>query len=219
MTQIHVGAVLLFKKGTKTELEASTTIPKEGEPIFEIDTGRLKVGDGQLTYVNLPYVDNVQIVSEINSESGNDPASAAATYAYGQSIKNYADGKFVTLNGAVSNAILLAEAAEKNAIASAKTYTDKVKTDLLGEGITETFDTLVEIQDWINGDGINATELTAAIAAEAQTRSGEDAALWVKVNELIEIFPPYVAEQIGISETNMKNYIDTELGVIANGSY
>jgi hypothetical protein len=41
---------------------------------------------------------------------------------------------------------------------------------LLGEGISDTFDTLVEIQNWINGDGVNATELTAAIAAETSAR-------------------------------------------------
>lgn len=215
MTEVKVNAVLLFKKGTKADLEASTSIPRDGEPIFETDTGRLKVGDGVSTYANLSYIDKVQVVSDIGPESNDNPASAAAVYAYGQSIKDYADGRFRTQNSAISDALLRADEAEANA----KAYTNKVKTDILGEGITETFDTLVEIQDWINGDGVNATELTTALANEANLRSTEDTALWSKVNELIEAYPPYVAQQIATSEANIKTYIDTELGVIANGSY
>ena len=49
-------------------------------------------------------------------------------------------------------------------IGEANAYTDKVKQELLGEGISETFDTLKEIQDWIEGDGVNATELTQSLA-------------------------------------------------------
>lgn len=66
---------------------------------------------------------------------------------------------------------------EDGILAQAKAYTDEVKAGILGEGITETYDTLVEIQNWINGAGVNATELTEAIAAEAKTRGEEDAKL------------------------------------------
>ena len=70
-----------------------------------------------------------------------------------------------------------ADQAETDAIAAAKEYTDSVKDAILGDGIKDTFDTLVEIQTWIEGDGVNATELTEAIAAEAKTRGEEDAKL------------------------------------------
>lgn len=123
---------------------------------------------------------------------------------YGQSIKDYADGKFTTQNNAISNALLRADEVEANA----KAYTNKVKTDILGEGITETFDTLVEIQDWINGEGVNATELTSAIAAETKARNEEDTA----------IRDEYKAAD-SVLEESLKNYFDTELGVIANGLY
>lgn len=171
MTEVKINAVFLFKKGTKAELEASSSIPREGEPIFETDTGRLKVGDGVSTYASLPYIDKVQVVSDIGPESGANPASAAAVYTYGQSIKKYAD----------------------EVEANAKAYTNKVKTDILGEGITETFDTLVEIQDWINGEGVNATELTAAIAEEARLRKEGDEAVTA--------------------------YVDQKIGEIENGAY
>jgi hypothetical protein len=50
-----------FKRGTKEKLEARLTaddlgIPKAGEPIFESDTNKLKIGDGILDYAHLPYV-------------------------------------------------------------------------------------------------------------------------------------------------------------------
>ncbi len=49
------------------------------------------------------------------------------------------------------------------ALIEAKEYADKIKTDILGEGVSETFDTLLEIQQWIEGDGVNATELSKEI--------------------------------------------------------
>lgn len=171
MTEVKINTVFLFKKGTKAELEASSLIPREGEPLFETDTGRLKVGDGVSAYANLSYIDKVQVISDIGPNSGANPASAAAVYTYGQSIKKYAD----------------------EVEANAKAYTNKVKTDILGEGITETFDTLVEIQDWINGEGVNATELTAAIAEEARLRKEGDEAVTV--------------------------YVDQKIGEIENGAY
>lgn len=211
MTEVKINAVLLFKKGTKAELEASSSIPREGEPIFETDTGRLKVGDGVSAYANLSYVDKVQVVSDIGPESGDNPASAAAVYTYGQSIKNYADGRFVTQNSAISNALLRIDEAEANA----KAYTNKVKTDILGEGITETFDTLVEIQDWINGEGINATELTAAIAEEARLREAGDNAVTTNMNTKVsEMQTEYRA-----IEPNLKAYVDQKIGEIENGAY
>ena len=47
---------------------------------------------------------------------------------------------------------------------SAKAYADAIKKAILGEGISETFDTLKEIQSWIEGDGVNASELSKAVA-------------------------------------------------------
>ena len=215
MTEVKINAVLLFKKGTKAELEASSSIPRAGEPIFETDTGRLKVGDGVSTYATLSYVDKVQVVSDIGPNSGDNPASAAAVYTYGQSIKDYADDRFVTQNGAISSALLRADEAEANA----KAYTNKVKTDILGEGITETFDTLVEIQDWINGEGINATELTAAIAEEARLREAGDKAVTADIDTRYTAAVIEMQTEYRAIEPNLKAYVDQKIGEIENGAY
>ena len=50
-----------FKRGDKANLEAKLVdgilgVPKEGEPIFERDTGKLKIGNGVTDYLHLPYL-------------------------------------------------------------------------------------------------------------------------------------------------------------------
>ena len=50
--------VIQLKRGNKAVLEAvlrGERKPADGEPIFEIDTGKLKFGDGQHNYVDLEY--------------------------------------------------------------------------------------------------------------------------------------------------------------------
>ena len=50
--------VIQLKRGEKKALEAvlrGERKPADGEPIFEIDTGKLKFGDGQRDYVDLEY--------------------------------------------------------------------------------------------------------------------------------------------------------------------
>lgn len=85
-------------------------------------------------------------------------------------VSNTTFADFQTSN---SNAIATAES---NAKTYAKEYADGVKNDLLGnsETLTGTYDTLKEIHGWITGEGVNTTELTEAIAAEAKTRGEED---------------------------------------------
>jgi hypothetical protein len=77
-----------------------------------------------------------------------------------------------------------ADQAEADALSAAKAYADDLKDAILGEGIKDTFDTLKEIQDWIEGDGVNATELTGAIAAEAKTREDADKAINDRIDAL-----------------------------------
>lgn len=77
-----------------------------------------------------------------------------------------------------------ADQAEADAVATAKAYTDDMKDAILGEGISDTFDTLVEIQNWINGAGVNATELSEAIAAEAKLREDGDKAVQDQIDAL-----------------------------------
>lgn len=67
-----------------------------------------------------------------------------------------------------------AATAEQNA----KSYADQIKSDLLGtEELEGTYDTLKEIGKWIETSGVDATELTDAIAVETQAREAGDKAI------------------------------------------
>lgn len=54
--QIKINGTILFKRGTQADLEADNSIIDNGEPVFEIDTKKLKIGNGELTYIELPYI-------------------------------------------------------------------------------------------------------------------------------------------------------------------
>ena len=100
-----------------------------------------------------------------------DAAGAAA--AAESAAKAYADGLATNYDAKGS-----AAAAES----AAKAYADGIKSDLLGEGaISETYDTLKEIADWIETAGVDATDLSSAIAAEAKAREDADTALDGKI--------------------------------------
>ena len=53
--------------------------------------------------------------------------------------------------------------------------TNRINTFMDSEEIAGTVDTLHEINNWMQGEGVNATELTNAIAAEKKAREDEDA--------------------------------------------
>lgn len=180
----------------------------------------------------------------------------------------------LTLTTNLNEEIARATAAEADALSQSKAYTDSVKTSILGsEQLESTFNTLTNIAAWIEGDGVNATELTEAIAVETQNRATEDAAIRQSITDLntainTTINDLDIAHKAEIKSTNdtvaalgtelrgvdsninarldaaiaaheaedaridaaykaadaaleeaLKNYFDTELGVIANGKY
>ena len=63
-----------------------------------------------------------------------------------------------------SNNITAINDVNNGILAQAKSYADGIKTAILGEGIKDTFDTLVEIQDWIENKGVNTDKLAEEMA-------------------------------------------------------
>lgn len=114
---------------------------------------------------------------EIEIKKYADQAEADALSA----AKAYTDEREVAITSAYQS---YADQAEADALSAAKAYADDLKDAILGEGIKDTFDTLKEIQDWIEGDGVNATELTGAIAAEAKAREDADKAINDRIDAL-----------------------------------
>ena len=65
--------VIQLKRGNKATSEAvlrGERKPADGEPIFEIDTGKLKFGDGQRDYKDLGYfgADNIEITGSLDGQ-------------------------------------------------------------------------------------------------------------------------------------------------------
>ena len=106
-------------------------------------------------------------------KAGTDAAAALNTYK----TENNAAVASKADKSALEAEVSRAKAAEAKALEDAKAYVDDVKEALLGEGIKDTFDTLVEIQNWIEGDGVNAGELSVAIATEKSRAEAEEARL------------------------------------------
>lgn len=106
-------------------------------------------------------------------KAGTDAAAALNTYK----TENNAAVALKADKSALETEVSRAKAAEAKALEDAKAYVDGVKEALLGEGIKDTFDTLVEIQNWIEGDGVNAGELSGAIATEKSRAEAEEARL------------------------------------------
>lgn len=66
--------VLQVKRGNKLALEAilrDQYKPVDGEPVFEIDTGKIKFGDGINNYIDLPYfkTGDVEIVGSLDGQT------------------------------------------------------------------------------------------------------------------------------------------------------
>ena len=62
-----------FRRDTSANWTSVNPIPAQGEPCYETDTGKLKIGNGSDNYVTLPYV------SDGGGSSGDLPIATATT--------------------------------------------------------------------------------------------------------------------------------------------
>ena len=114
-----------------------------------------------------------------------DNALSISCEAENTSIRAEFAAKDLEITTNLNAEIARATAAEADVLAQSKAYTDSVKTAILGsEQLESTFNTLTSIAAWIEGDGVNATELTEAIAVETQDRAIEDAAIRQSITDL-----------------------------------
>ena len=137
----------------------------------------------------------------ISTLQSNQVAFSGSIISY---VENKVNGKFDEIGAAASAETKAKEYADNlNAAMSERvntlegdnhTHTNKVELDkiaegdkakwddavsrldnfLIGNGADEVIDTLQDIKDWMKGDGVVATELTEAIAAEAKLREDAD---------------------------------------------
>lgn len=51
--------MIQFLRGTQTQLNSSSQVFAAGQPVFESDSGQLKIGNGSSRYSSLPYVGSI----------------------------------------------------------------------------------------------------------------------------------------------------------------
>jgi hypothetical protein len=98
------------------------------------------------------------------------------------------------LANAISAEASRADAAEKKALADAKAYADEIKADLLGDDLADTFNTLKDVQDWVNTHGVEATNLSTALANETKAREEADAALDTRIKAYEDVAATYATK-------------------------
>ena len=69
-----------FLRGTQSKVAASTRVLADGQPLYETDTNKLKVGDGSTQAKSLPYV-KVDTDSELSFSSTNPVQNRIVTDA------------------------------------------------------------------------------------------------------------------------------------------
>ena len=74
-----------FLRGKKSKVAASTRVLAEGQPLYETDTNKLKVGDGSTQAKSLPYV-KVDTDSALSSTSTNPVQNKVINTALGKKL-------------------------------------------------------------------------------------------------------------------------------------
>lgn len=143
-------------------------------------------------------------------------AKGAAAQAL-EDAKDYADGLDAAMNTRVEALEAIDHDHSNKAELDKIVDGDKAKWDnavgrleafLDGDKIEGTVDTLKEIQAWMEGDGVNATELTEAIAVETKNRTDADSAMDARIKTLEAIdHDAYIAADT-VLETSVKGYAD-----------
>ena len=191
--------------------------------------------------LNSKISSNTTAISTLQS---NQVAFSGSIISY---VENKVNGKFDEIGAAASAETKAKEYADNlNAAMSERvnalegdnhTHTNKVELDkiaegdkakwddavsrldnfLIGNGADEVIDTLQDIKDWMKGDGVVATELTEAIAAEAKLREDADTALGSRVTALEGINHDAYKEadntlrnEISILSGNVLTYVNNE---------
>lgn len=180
------------------------TIENDIAAINNASTGILATAKAYTDTKNSAMNDRVAVLEAINHEEFAKKAEVVSNATF-ESFKS-------SNTGAIT-------AAEQNA----KKYADDIKKQILTGGATdelnEAYDTLLEIQQWITGDGVDATELTTAIAAEAKLREDADKALGQRIDSEKSAREGAINEldgRIDTLEATMKDGISNEAAKVSN---
>ena len=100
---------------------------------------------------------------------------------------------------------------------NAKAYADEIKSELLGDDLADTFNTLKDVQEWVNTHGVEATKLATALADETKAREDADTDFETRVSALeekvdVEKVSDEIAAAEGRAATDAQNKADAAKG-------
>lgn len=200
--------------------KAIVTIPKNSS-----NNTAFKIENGSCTILYDPSGFDNRIKDLENNKT--NYATKAEAQDYATIVENNAKAYADSLAGNYDE-----KGSAAQALIDAKAYTNEVKEALLGtEELNGTYDTLKEIGAWIENSGVDATELSGAIAKEAKVREDADADLMSEIADVIASQTEWTNNQLqslyddvlgtsgadatakaNTAETNAKVYTDQKLG-------
>ena len=208
-TETHT---VLLPKGSLTD-SASNGADVITQLSFIADTGALsstRTNISELLLTGYEKKDNGNDIT--NTDTLAQALSKLQTQIHDEEKVRVADVD--ALRTSLDEEVARADAAEKQVLTDAKAYTDQAKKEILigdsSEALSKTYDTLLEISQWIEGDGVNTTELTAAIAEETKAREENVA----DINTRIDNLPTYV---LSPGETNGSLKLNNSEDVFVTG--
>ena len=208
-TETHT---VLLPKGSLTD-GASNGADVITQLSFIADTGALSSTRTNISELLLTGYEKKDSSNDIaNTDTLAQALSKLQTQIHDEEKVRAADDDALRIS--LGQEIARADAAEKQVLTDAKAYTDQVKKEILigdsSEALSKTYDTLLEISQWIEGDGVNTTELTAAIAEETKAREENVA----DINTRIDNLPTYV---LSPGETNGSLKLNNSEDVFVTG--
>lgn len=90
--------MIQFLRGTQSQLNSSSQILSSGQPVFESDTGQLKIGNGSSRISELPYVGSI-FASEGGDESSSTYTRVSDSISYIDVTSNFRIVRWVMTTG------------------------------------------------------------------------------------------------------------------------
>ena len=139
-----------FRRDTSANWTSVNPIPAQGEPCYETDTGKLKIGNGSDNYVTLPYV------SDGGGSSGNLPIATATTLGgvkIGNNLSITEDGTLSATGGSAPDNMVTTDTTQT--ISGDKTFTRGITTTDIYPAGEITFDSTSQYRHINNIDSID----------------------------------------------------------------
>lgn len=209
-----MAAIFQFKRGKASTFAKKNLLLKEGEPGFELDTLKLKIGDGKTLWNDLGYINEIEIGGDGTSIIVNNNIISLAGFSdapEGYSLRKNAKGSLEWYQPVNHSEITsLMDIINEKADAS-KVYTKEEvdnKFYQLFENSPEHLDSIKEITEWITADTmamlemqnkVNSIESGAQINKIEQIKVGDTA---VSISEKTAFIPIATSNAYGVVKSS-----------------